>query len=156
MVIEKTPNISFKIVGLITSVLTILACFVAIVFWISTNMADNSVSIRTLQEQAQRHEILISKNSEILLQHAQLIAIIDQHESSLNILTNFMTQGGRFTDEDGKALHDELQTVKDRLQHYEILETELAWIKKSIANLEKDLENNFDKLSKQLESLAVR
>lgn len=139
-----------KVVGLIASLVTILACFVAAVTWISINMANNTVSIETLKQAQLRHEILIGKNAEIIGQHAQLLAILDQHEDNLKILTEFMTLGGRFTEQDGKKLHEELETVKERLQHYEVLETELAWIKKSIQDIEQELRRSFLQLNQQL------
>lgn len=144
---ESSPPVTqsnpFKIVGLIASVITTLACFVGAVTWISINLADNKVSIEALKEGQLRHETQIYKNAEVARR-------IDQHESSLKILTEFMTQGGRFTETDGRALYEELRAVKERLRHYEILETELSWIKKSIGNLERDIRERFDSLDEKI------
>lgn len=151
MIENKLPtNIPFKIVGLIASIITTLAVFAGAVTWISIGMANNTVKIDSLNTGHKRHEMLITKNAEIIRQHAQLLAILDQHDSTLNVLTNFMVKGGRFTEADGKILHNELQTVKDRLQHYEVLETELEWIKESINRLETNIANRFDSLHKKL------
>jgi hypothetical protein len=150
--IETLTNANpYKVVGLIGSIVAILAIFVGAVTWVSLNMAKNSISISTLKEGQIRHEVLIQENAEIIRQHAYLISVIDQHGSSIKILTNFMTQGGRFTEADGRRLHLELQVVKDQLQHYEVLEAELSWIKKSIQRIENDLIKRFESLDKKLD-----
>jgi hypothetical protein len=141
---------SFKVVGLIASVVTILACFVGAVTWVSINMAGHSVSIESLRVISLRHENLIVKNTAIIGQHAQLLAILKQQGAAIDTLNNFMTEGGRFTERDGARLRDELQIIKDRLQHYEILETELSWIKASIARIEASITKRFDSLHDKL------
>ena len=67
---DKNPTIfnTFKVVGLITSIVTIVAICVGAVTWISINMANNSVAILGLKEAQLRHETLISKNAEIISQ----------------------------------------------------------------------------------------
>lgn len=144
----------YKIVGLIASVVAILACFVGAVTWISLNMAENAITIETIQKSIIRHESLITKNSEIINQHRQLLAIINEHGKAIDVLTGFMTQGGRFTEADGHKLYAEVQKVKDRLRHYEVLEVELGWIKKSIGDLEKGITNNFEKLGRSVGIIA--
>jgi len=145
-----------KIVGLIASVVAILACIIGAVTWISVNMANNAVSIEVLQQRQKRHETLITKNAEILNQHARLLSIIERQGDQLNVLNTFMTKGGRFTEQDGKILHDEVQKVKDRLQHYAVLETELSWIKESIARMETNISKRFDSLHKKLDVAAKK
>jgi hypothetical protein len=144
----------FKIVGLIASVVATLACFVGAVTWISLNIAENAVTIETIQKSLIRHESLITKNSEIINQHRQLLAIINEHGKAIDVLTGFMTQGGRFTEADGHKLYSEVQKVKDRLRHYEVLEVELGWIKKSITDMEKGLNSNFNKLGASVDIIA--
>jgi hypothetical protein len=149
---EKKNGITFKIVGLIVSIVVVLAIFIGAVSSVSINMANNTISIGALKEDIQRHENLISDNAIILRQHAQLLAILDQHESSLDILTDFMTQGGRFTEADGHLLENKLQAVEKQLQHYEVLERELSWIKDSMRRLETDMARRFDSLQKKLDT----
>lgn len=151
----------FKIVSLIASVVTVMACFVGAVTWVSVNVANNAVTIKGAQDSLARHEILINKNSQIIGQHAQLLAILDQHEmtfeqhqKTLEVLTTFMTQGGRFTESDGRVLQRELDGVKDRLRHYEVLETELGWIKKSIEELRANLRDQFSSIGRQMETVG--
>lgn len=137
------PILSFKIVGLVASIATVLAIFIGAVSWISINMANNSVSIGALKETVVRHEILISENAQIIQQHSQVIAILEQHSKSIEILNAFMTQGGRFTESDGHALEAQLSVVEKRLQHYEVLEKELSWIKASMRRIETDIARRF-------------
>lgn len=143
--------ISFKIVGLIATIITVLAIFTGAVSWISVNMANNAISIGSLKETVGRHEILISENAEILQQHAQVLAILSQHGKRLDTFENFMTQGGRFTEDDGHILEKKLQAVEKQLQHYEVLEKELSWIKDSMRRLETDIAKRFDVLYKKLD-----
>jgi hypothetical protein len=150
MVEETTNRVGpFKIVGLITSLVTISACFVGAVMWISVNMADNQMSIEVLESSYNKLEALVIKNRKILSQHDRLLVIIDQHDSSLKILTNFMTQGGRFTESDGREMSGRLYAVEERIHQYDILKTELKWIKKSIVDIEKELKSGFEKLEKR-------
>lgn len=142
---------AFKVVSLLGSLFIILAGFIGAVTWVSVNMADNSVSITALEQGHLRHESLITKNAEIIQQHAQLLAILKEQGAAIATLNNFMTEGGRFTEADGRKLHDELQAVKDRLQHYQVLEVELGWIKKSIARMEAGLAKRFESLHKKLD-----
>jgi hypothetical protein len=114
-------------------------------------VANNTVGVSGNKENIKRQERLISDNSQILRQHSRILAIIDQHESSLEILTSFMTQGGRFTEADGRILEDKLQEVEKQLQHYEVLERELGWIKDSMRRLEADMARRFDSLHKKLD-----
>jgi len=150
---EKIRNgIPFKIFGLVASIATVLAVFIGAVSWISVNMANNAVSIGALKETVERHETLISNNTTILLQHAQLLAILEQHSKRLETLTKFMTQGGRFTEADGHVLEKQLQDVEKQLQHYEVLERELGWIKDSMRRLELEMARRFDRLGKKLDA----
>ncbi|MBR9682471.1 MAG: hypothetical protein GOV02_02245, partial [Candidatus Aenigmarchaeota archaeon] len=136
---ETTSRVGpFKIVGLITSLVTISACFVGAVMWISVNMANNQMSIEILEFSHKKLETLVTKNSKILSQHDKLLMILDQHDSSIKVLTNFMTQGGRFTEQDGREMNTRLYTVEEQMHKYDILATELKWIKKSMI----DIENN--------------
>jgi len=153
---QIVPPTGFKVVGLIAAVVAILACFIGAVTWINTNMANNAISIQSLQSGHARHEVLISKNSEVLNQHAQLLAIIREQGKAIDVLTDFMTQGGRFTESDGIALSQEVQKVKDRLHHYAILETELGWIKKSIVTLQIDIKENFEQLDRHIYRIGRR
>ena len=148
---NPVPNITFKVIGLVASIVTILACFIAAVTWISTGMAENSVSIKVLREGQLRNATLIVKNSEVSNQNRQLLTIIKQHAAEIESLNKFMTEGGRFTEQDGRVLHEELEGVKDRLQHYEVLETELGWIKRSMARIETDIAKRFEGLHKKLD-----
>lgn len=145
---EESKIGPFKIVGLITSLVTISACFVGAVMWISVNMADNKISIEVLESGYNKLEILVLKNRKILSQHEKLLIILDQHDSSLKILTNFMTQGGRFTESDGREMSSRLYNVEERIHQYDILATELKWIKKSIVDIEREIKSGFEKLEK--------
>jgi hypothetical protein len=149
---EKKNGTSFKVFGLIASIATVLAIFIGATTWVSINVANNAVSIGTLKETVKRHEILISNNAEILLQHAQLLAILRHHGNRLDIFENFMTQGGRFTEAEGHMLENKLQEVEKRLQHYAVLETELSWIKESMRRLETNMAQRFDTLHKKLDA----
>ncbi len=139
----------FKIVGLITSLVTISACFVGAVMWISVNMADNQMSIEVLESSHKKLELLVTKNRMILSQHDRLLVILDQHDSSLKILTNFMTQGGRFTENDGREMSSRLYAVEERIHQYDILKTELKWIKQSIVEIKTEIRTGFNKLEEK-------
>ena len=144
----------FKIVGLITAVVTILSLFVGVVTWISSSMANNSVSIEALRNAQLRHEVLIGKNSEIIHQHAQLLAIIKEHSKSIDILTDFMTKGGRFTEQDGDVLRDQVLEVKEQLHSYDVMSAELGWIKSSINRMELDLNKKLDSLANKVDDVV--
>jgi hypothetical protein len=147
-------NVPYKIIGLLASIAAILACFVGAVTWVSLNIAENKVSIEVNQRTNLRHESLILKNTEIINQHRQLLALINEHGKAIDVLTKFMTQGGRFTEQDGNVLRVEISKVKERLRHYEVLEVELGWIKKSILDLEKDIFSSFDKIGSSIQIIA--
>lgn len=148
---EKEVKVGpFKIVGLITSLVTISACFVGAVMWISVNMANNQMSINNLRTSQAKLELLVSKNRQIINQHDRLLVILDQHDSSLKILTNFMTQGGRFTESDGREMNTRLYAVEERIHKYDVLATELEWIKKSIIDIEKELKTGFENIEKMV------
>ena len=136
----------FKIVGLITSLVTVLACFVGAVMWISVNMVDNRLSIEGLESNQRKLEKLVVNNHAIISQHEKLLVILEQHKSSLRILTNFMTKGGRFTEADGREMNSRIFKVEDRIHKYDILATELSWIKKTMNDMEKDIKNGFNRL----------
>jgi hypothetical protein len=142
---------SYKIIGLIGSVVLVLSIFIGATTWVSIRVANNTIGVSGNKESIQRHEKLIADNSEIIRQHGRILSIIDQHESSLEILTAFMTKGGRFTESDGHILEVKLQEVKDQLKHYEVLEAELGWIKESMRRLEINMARRFDSLQKKLE-----
>jgi hypothetical protein len=145
----------YKVVGLIASIMAILACVIGAVTWASINMANNALAIKSLRQDHTRYEVLITKNAEVLAQHAELIGIITWQGDQLKVLNRFMTEGGRFTERDGAKLQDEMRDIKDRLQHYEVLETELSWIKKSISRMEVDIARRFDGLHKKLDVKRV-
>jgi hypothetical protein len=154
MTTEKTIGVNntlVKIIGLIGSVIATLALFVGAVMWISVSMADNKIRIEGIEKDHVKYENLIRENRQLLNQHSKLLVILEQHGNRLELLTNFMTQGGRFTADEGKEISDEIGKVKERLQHYAILETELSWIKKSMARIERDLALRFDSLQKKIE-----
>ena len=150
----------YKVVGLIASIFTVLAIFIGAVMWISVSMANNTVNIGAVQAVLQRHESRISSNAEdnskVIGQHSQLISLIEQQQKSIDVLNEFMTQGGRFTAEDGRALHADLEKVKTQLLHYEVLETELTWIKKSIEELERNIRQSFNGLDRKLEIVSEK
>ena len=136
----------FKIVGLITSLVTVLACFVGAVMWISVNMVDNRLSIEGLESNQRKLEKLVVNNHAIISQHEKLLVILEQHKSSLRILTNFMTKGGRFTEADGRDMNSRIFKVEDRIHKYDILATELSWIKKTMNDMENEIRERFDRL----------
>jgi ribosome recycling factor len=73
------------------------------------------------------------------------------HGRRLDTFEEFMTKGGRFTEDDGHILEQKLQAVEKQLQHYEVLEKELSWIKDSMRRLETDIAKRFDVLYKKLD-----
>jgi hypothetical protein len=149
--VEKKEGIPYKVVGLVTAIFTVLAIIIGAVSWISINMANNAISIGALKETVGRHEVLISGNAEIIHQHAQLLSILARHGERLDTFEKFMTQGGRFTEDDGHVLEQKVAGVEKQLQHYAVLETELSWIKDSMRRLEININKRFDSLHKKLD-----
>ena len=149
--VEKINGTSYKIIGLIGSVVAVLSIFIGATTWVSIRVTNNTVGVSANKENIERHENLISDVSTILRQHSRILSRLDQHESTLEILTAFMTKGGRFTEADGHILEAKLQDVQKQVQHYEVLESELNWIKESMRRLEINIARRFDSLHKKLD-----
>lgn len=154
-----TPS-PFKIVALIVSIISALAVCVGGVTWVSINMANNAVGLETLRKEAEQHHdrfrIEIDQNKTLINQHAQLLAILKLHGDKIATFESFMTKGGRFTEQDGQDLREDLETVRERLMHYQVLEAELRWIKKSLVDLSDGLKGDLDRLGSQLEKVAQK
>jgi len=145
-------GISFKIVGLIAAVVSILAVFAGAVMYISANLADSTVKIKRMQEDHVRYEALIEKNAELLNQHAKLIVILTEHSKQIDVLTQFANRGDRFTAEDGRQLERELEEVKKQMNTYEVMRNELSWIKSSLQRLDQTISIKLDKLGDKFDT----
>lgn len=113
--IQETP---YKVVGLIASVIGMLALFVGAVMWLATTFAESAARVKHMETDLAKYEVLIKRNADLLGQHDQLLVILDHHGQKIEVLSNFMTKGGRFTALDGKALDDKIDAQKYELRQF--------------------------------------
>ena len=141
----------FKIVGLIVGVFAILSAFIGGTMWISMNIANNTVAITNLAAGQNRNEILISKNSEILMQHDRLLVVIEQHTRQLKTLTDFMTLGNRFTAKDGEQHARRIADIETWIK-----DAPPMWFREMFSDFKRTVNYRLDKMENAINSLHNR
>jgi hypothetical protein len=142
---------SYKIVGIISSIFVILSMFIGGTMWISMNIANNTVAIKSLTDGQRRHEVLITKNAEIILQHARLLVLLESHSTKIDTLTTFMVKGPRFTAQDGMRHSERLKAIEEW-----ITQAPPVWFREMFHEFKNAVNNRLDRMEANINSLRTQ